>query len=572
MKDYIRKSFKRKLLACFLVVALLPLILSGAFLVQMFKVKLARDYQKLVLEQAQQIDSRLTSLFESFDHVTQSLSTDPQVSQALDPTGKIIRSEVYTRLYEEAADLRQCGHVELYSADGICQYSTGAGMYHAILPTYWGILKLASTHPGELIIRRQKEYTGDTGILLRAARAITDAHDNCIGFVVISMRPEHFETILKGTYGSQDGICILNSFWEPVYSTGSAQQDNIASILRKRLLDGEPLHSPWLNNSIYMSEIEDTGLILVLLRPVILTEDTTRSLYMVIALMALASLALCALVAARMSSSLFRPVRKLNQAMLELQEGNLETRINTHRQDELGQLADSFNTMAKELTGYMEKQVSQQKQLNDVQIAMMQAQLNPHFLYNTLDTMKWVAKANHIPELATLASKLAKILRTSISKEPFITLREEMDLVSSYVEIQRIRFNEKFLFSYQLPETLMHCKIPKLIVQPIVENAIIHGLSECESGTIRVSARRINGRLQIEVQDDGRGIDPLQMEALNRRDWNKISGHIGLYNVDTIIRLHYGEEYGLCVSRPQEGGTRVTIELPAIEENGGTEC
>ena len=220
----------------------------------------------------------------------------------------------------------------------------------------------------------------------------------------------------------------------------------------------------------------------------------------------------------------------------------------------------------------MEKQVSQQKQLNDVQIAMMQAQLNPHFLYNTLDTMKWVAKANHIPELATLAAKLAKILRTSISNAPFITLKEELELVESYTEIQRIRFNGRFSFQCELPAELEACMVPKLIVQPIVENAVIHGLAESGEGNIRVRVRRQDNRLSIQVQDDGCGIDPERMEQLNNREWEKISGHIGLYNVDTIIRLHYGEEFGLHVDRPQEGGTRVTIELPAGRGSEEEKC
>ena len=110
--------------------------------------------------------------------------------------------------------------------------------------------------------------------------------------------------------------------------------------------------------------------------------------------------------------------------------------------------------MASELKTYMEMQVSQHKKLNEVQSAMMQAHLNPHFLYNTLDTMKWVAKANHIPEIATLAAKLAKILRTSISNAQFITLKEELELVDCYAEIQKIRFQGKFCFDYEL--SLIH--------------------------------------------------------------------------------------------------------------------
>ena len=144
--------------------------------------------------------------------------------------------------------------------------------------------------------------------------------------------------------------------------------------------------------------------------------------------------------------------------------------------------------------------------MNETQIAMMQSQLNPHFLYNTLDTMKWVAKANHIPEIATLAAKLAKILRTSISSAQFITLQEEMTLVESYAKIQKIRFNGKFDFRYEIAPETEEILVPKLIVQPIVENAVIHGLADADEGHIFVRAYLERKELVIEVSDDGCGI------------------------------------------------------------------
>lgn len=193
----------------------------------------------------------------------------------------------------------------------------------------------------------------------------------------------------------------------------------------------------------------------------------------------------------------------------------------------------------------MERQVQQQKQLNETQIAMMQAQLNPHFLYNTLDTMKWVAKANHIPELATLAAKLAKILRTSISSAQFITLKEEMDLVECYAQIQRIRFNGKFCFECRLPKELELILVPKLIVQPIVENAVIHGLADCEEGHILVEVYDGGDKVVIEVTDDGCGISQEVVDRLNSRSRERLKGHLGFYNVDTIIRLHYGRNMAL---------------------------
>ena len=183
-------------------------------------------------------------------------------------------------------------------------------------------------------------------------------------------------------------------------------------------------------------------------------------------------------------------------------------------------------------------------------------------ILDTLDTMKWVAKANHIPEIATLAAKLAKILRTSISSAQFITLQEEMTLVESYAKIQKIRFNGKFDFRYEIAPETEEILVPKLIVQPIVENAVIHGLADADEGHIFVRAYLERKELVIEVSDDGCGISDEVIRRLGNRDKEQKNGHIGFYNVDTIIRLHYGKDYGLRAERLAAGGTKVTIRIP----------
>ena len=253
------------------------------------------------------------------------------------------------------------------------------------------------------------------------------------------------------------------------------------------------------------------------------------------------------------SSFLSKPIHVLHDAMDEVQEGNLDTHVDMERQDEFGELAENFNIMTKRISSYMEERVRREKELNETQIAMMQSQLNPHFLYNTLDTMKWVAKANHIPEIATLAAKLAKILRTSISSAQFITLQEEMTLVESYAKIQKIRFNGKFDFRYEIAPETEEILVPKLIVQPIVENAVIHGLADADEGHIFVRAYLERKELVIEVSDDGCGISDEVIRRLGNRDKEQKNGHIGFYNVDTIIRLHYGKDYGLRAERLAAG-------------------
>lgn len=566
MKRWIEKSFKRELLLCFLVVAVLPLIICGTVLIQMFKGKLARDYERKNLEQAAEINERLISLFDRFEQVAEILAEDEQVKKSLGNVENGRRNEVYTRLYEETAAFREMAQFDLYSRDGGCLYSTGSGTIHNQIPTYWGVLKVAEIHPSELIIRRETVYPGNRDVLLRAARAVVDEQNQCVGFFVISMSETDFEFVLNGTYGSQDGVCILDGFMETIYSSGTARQEDIGKVFRTGILKGEKPQDSYHNRLAYLSELGESGLYSIVLRPEIFTEDTIQSVYKVMAAMAAASLALCIMVAAGMSGHLSKPIRVLNQAMHQVQGGELDTHVKTERKDEFGQLSENFNIMTAELKNYMEKQVLQQKQLNEVQIAMMQAQLNPHFLYNTLDTMKWVAKANHIPEIATLAAKLAKILRTSISKAQFISLKEEMDLVDCYAEIQRIRFNGKFCFEYELPVELEDCVVPKLIVQPIVENAVIHGLADCEEGHIWVKVRRCgeekDAYLVIQVTDDGCGISQEVVDRLNNRNREHVTGHIGFYNVDNIIRLHYGLEYGVKVRRLNQGGTEVVMTLP----------
>lgn len=564
MKEKIKISFKRELLAGFLTVAVLPLVVSCLFLIQMFQVKADSDYRKVNMEQVHIVNSAFLEFWKKIEDAESSLASSWMVQMAMAGKAEGRKSEVYHILYEKTSELRELARFDLYSRDGACLYSTGTGMYQKKLPVYWGILKVSGAHGDDLIVQKDHE-----DMSLMAARGIPGEDGVPIGFVVASLTEENLNQVFQGLLGSQDGLCILNEFYEPVYSAGTAAGGEIAQILRAGRMEGKEALSSWKDSEVFVASLGDTGLTSVLLRPEIFTGGLTGSMYSVLFLMTAFSFLLCLFVASRLSSHLSQPILLLNRAMEKVKKGNLDTRVQMERADEFGQLAASFDAMTAQLDQYMKEQVAQQKKLNEVQIAMMQAQLNPHFLYNTLDTMKWVAKANHIPEIATLSAKLAKILRTSISSPQMITLKEEMELVDSYAEIQKIRFGGRFTFTSELPQELSGTFVPKLMIQPIVENAMIHGLADCDNGTIHVKVHRLEaqGLLCIEVTDDGCGISDEVLKCLNSRDREKLSGHIGFYNVDMVIRLHYGDGYGLQAERRQEGGTCVRILLPDGEQN-----
>jgi len=566
MKTIIRKSFKRELFLCFIVVALVPLVITGCFLVSTLKARLSRDYEEKTQEQLVSVENRMTDIFDEMEEVAEEIMSDDVIVDGITQTDSWLKNKAYKRLYEKTQDLREIAWFHLYDAQGVCRLSTSPQGAAGELPVYWGLLKVARTHSQEMILRRASWQQSTETPCLQGACAILDENEECLGFVVVDMTETHFETILSGSYDEQNGIAVLNSYWEDVYSTKMAKEASLAQTLRTRRMAGEDLRQITDGITFYIAPLEETGLYIILGKEPVFTQDVTNMTIGVMMIMAVCSLLLCVVAAVVMSNYLTSPVKKLSQAMARVEGGDLDVQVGSGRKDELGQLSASFDGMTRQIKENLELQVKQQKELNDSNIAMMQAQLNPHFLYNTLDTIKWVAKAHHVSELATMASGLAKILRTSISEAQFISLSEEISLVCAYMDIQKIRFDGNFSYDVELPLELEDCMVPKMIIQPIVENAIIHGLKERENGHIFLNIYEEEEMLCIEVYDDGCGMDETILGLLKERNREKLKGHIGFYNVDTIIRLHYGAQYGLYAENQAEGGARVRVTLPVVRK------
>lgn len=551
-------SFKNRLFLNFLLVSLITLIVSGSLLITAVRDKTTHDYEKRSLEEAAHVTDILSSYKDNVDSCIDSIVSNKQIVDSLYENDSWLKKKAYSRLYELTEGSRDNAVYYIYDKNGKCVYTTSAEENVRDIPVYWGIIRTAKAHSDALVINNGNSNPQGTDAVLNFARAIVKDSD-CVGYVLASMTSDDMESLLKGAYSPDSDIILLDDFREIVYSSGNS---DVASSLRGMVLNEDTAHSPDRGYIYTVTDCADYNLSIVLGRTSIFDDSLVHTMIFVILCMAVVAMIVSLIFAVIMSRILMKPLDRMTVTMNEVRTGNLNARIFPTGKDEFGQLSTDFNDMISALQMYVDLRSKQQQELNDSNVAMMQAQLNPHFLYNSLDTIKWIAKSNNMPELATISTSLAKILRASISSDNFVTLKKEEELIRNYIDIQQIRFSGKFSYDAEIPIELEDVIIPKLILQPIVENCIVHGLKNKDDGHIFLNAYENNSKLTIDIEDDGNGMTEEMLSILNKRDREQLKDHIGFYNVDTIIRLNYGLNYGLKATNLEEGGVRVTVELP----------
>ena len=547
-----RHSVHTRLLNRFIAISVVPIVLCGFCMIFLFQAMTFNTYEATVKSETKEISASFQSFLDGIDKTLSTLSSHQEFLSSSDS------ESIYNTLYQITNPYRNYATFSIYDQNGNCMYAT---CQLANRPTYWGILHALNHSSIDIIKQVDSE---DNQIVLNIATKIQNSNVT-IGYIVSSIHSQDFTYLFSNQLSNDEGFGIISKENEPIYINSILETSGIF----------DKLHYAWISNSKYddyfndyyitIQNIENTGFKQIVVHPKVLSSSTMNRMYLMVGLLAVLSFIVCIIVAQKTTTSFTQPINQMNQAMKQVQEGKLDTSIPVLRNDEFGVLSQNFNVMTQELSNFLEQKIETQRKLADIQIAMMQAQLNPHFLYNTLDTIKWMAKSAKVEPISQLSQKLARILRTSIVKEQFITIGEEFQICSDYGEIQNIRFQGKYQFLFDCPKDLLSYKIPKLIIQPLVENAIIHGLRMKEAGIIKVFASKNNDAIILSVQDNGIGIDDEMMQFINTHQWKQIDGHIGMYNVDSILRLHYGVNSGLHAQRLEEGGTLIQITLPYKE-------
>lgn len=270
----------------------------------------------------------------------------------------------------------------------------------------------------------------------------------------------------------------------------------------------------------------------------------------------------------KFSKRITNPIEDLVLAMKHVQKGDFKVvdKMNPSLiyEDEVGILYCNFKTMVERIDDLIKENYAKQLLLKETEFKALQAQINPHFLYNTLESINWQAKANQQHQISNMVEALGYLFRHSINfKEDIITLENELEIVQNYITIQQYRFEERLEFQLEIPSEVIQCAIPKLTLQPLIENAIHYALEpSIESCVIKIKAYLQKDILFIRVEDNGPGIDPLLLEKLKIGIVKTRGTGIGLKNINERIKLSFGEEFGLKIENLSGKGTAVTVALP----------
>ncbi len=279
--------------------------------------------------------------------------------------------------------------------------------------------------------------------------------------------------------------------------------------------------------------------------------------------------------AQRISDTVIRPLEKLKDLMGRAEKGDLSVSFNPQYPDEIGRLGQQFDRMIHEIRNLIELVRVEQASKRQAELRALQAQINPHFLYNTFDTIHWMLKKYHADDVTGVITRLTELFRISLSGgRDQIPLGDELRHVEAYLSIQKVRYEDQLAYGIQVPDSLKGLRVPKLILQPLVENAIYHGIKNLDTGGfVEIAGFAQPGTLTLTVRDNGPGIPPAHLEKLQRqletlerpREGTGNKGY-GLFNVNERIRLAYGTGFGVFLESDGVTGCTVSVRCPTQEE------
>lgn len=577
MADRSRTLFVR-LLIYFLIVLLLPLLVFSGYYLFLGD----RSQSKYLSEQSLGVIRRdaliVGNVLEEYRHKAYLLSTDELIVEVMkhdspEFLNRVIH-EVYPLLFSVMKGDTYLASVNLVSNTGRIRLSTHAFpkmfdlRYHTSTSELNSVIaqNLNLSQTASLITTRGHR-TAENGrqVVASILRRIYDGEGTNLGYLVIDLFGEALSTGINSERLFSDLYLIDQKEFHAtslIHTDMHGSFDKFPPLLSLKG-DYTPRSVQVGSTVVAVAPVANTTNLYLAgtLSTVFFSRNISRW-YLVFTGTLIAGFALAMMFSFLFSRSIAHPIASLARRMDRVDRMNLETRPVKSTITEFAQLENSYNMMIDQIRTLLEQTREEQKKLSEAERKALESQMNPHFLFNTLNTIKALARINNQEEIYTITVKLGKLLRSTIdSHESEATLAHSIALIDSYLTIQKLRYGEKLVTSIHLDPACAHIKTPKLIIQPLVENAIIHGL-EPKAGNwfLAVRVEAVGRHIQITVEDNGVGFD---RETLPQ-DLNDLahSTHVGLYNVYRRLSLAYQNELEFSIDSTVGKGTIVRISLP----------
>lgn len=420
------------------------------------------------------------------------------------------------------------------------------------------------------------EQVGSGGTMFTVYKAILG--DNAvtpIGIIKINFKMQVLSTMKKQIQKYNGGeFFILDEKEELIYST-LKEQLNLSKIKENWLVstnETQDIVRDVEGEKYFITRYEEGTLQwkFFFMIPEKAVEKNGKILSLYIFVTGMLAIALSAILIFRTAKKFTTPIIGITKHLKKIEKGDfVHIQVDYEYEDEIHNLIYGVNHMTDRIDDLINREYEAKLLLKDAQFNRLVAQINPHFLYNVMENISGIGYSRNIPELSLITENLVDMLKYCIDdKMTAVFLETELKYVRKYLEIQNYRFNGGIKLETDIPQKLMKETVLKFMIQPIVENAIIHGLSEkCYQGCIWIKAWESEEQIYISVEDDGIGMKPEMLEMLNKNEIMRDSGtgtktHIGIWNVVNRIKLYFGEQYGICYESIPEKGTKVTVFIP----------
>ena len=401
-----------------------------------------------------------------------------------------------------------------------------------------------------------------------------DSYGNPLRVFRVSIAKSMLQEILMNANVTQNGyIILLDQENQVLFYVGGGQIQDAEELVRAWEEAGEPkgLAEAKLLQTHYYAEVSEQSLRLLALIPSEEIDSQTRFVQRMFLMMAAALITAMLCITTLVVRSYVKRLSRLNDKILDIEQGDMSTRFHLERnsgtKDEIEQIYYNFNYMTERIRELLKEHYRMGKNVQLAELKALQAQINPHFLYNTLDLMNWMALDYDAEELADILKDLARFYRLSLNHgRNFLSIGEEIEHVETYVRIENVHFDEAITLTVDIPQEIRGFVCPNIILQPFVENSIVHGIAEhpdISSCSILMKAAMEDGDIVFQVRDDGPGIAPEQVKDLLAEDYGKDSKGYGVRNINFRLKLYYGEAYGISYEGTGSDGTVVTVRIPA---------